>query len=302
VTTIELAEPRFLRARRFAARARPLAASPATLAAILVLVLLVAFCVGWPFVSGHDPNDVVFAHSDEGPSFAHPLGTDRFGRDLMTRLAIGGRTTLLIAVLALLVVLLVGVVYGTVAGLAGGIADSVMMRIVDGLFALPRLPIAIVILVVLSADVSSVPGVVLALAIAGWMLTARLMRGEVVALKARNFVFAARALGASPANVARRHILPNAAGIVFVAVFLELPTIVLGEAFLSVLGLGPPPPTATWGNMAEQGLHFFRVWEMTVASAAIALFVLSANVIADGLSDVLDPRRAAQVGRRRGRF
>ena len=298
MTTLELAEPRFLRARRFAARARPLAANRATVAAMLVLALLVVFCVGWPFVSGHDPNDVVFAQSDQGPSLEHPLGTDRFGRDLMTRLAIGGRTTLLIAVLALLVVLLVGVVYGTIAGLAGGAADSVMMRVVDGLFALPRLPIAIVILVVLSADASTVPGVVLALSVVGWMLTARLVRGEVVALKARNFVFAARALGASPTNVARRHIVPNAAGIVFIAVFLELPTIVLGEAFLSVLGLGPPPPTATWGNMAEQGLHFFRVWEMAVPSAAIAIFVLAANVIADGLHDVLDPRRAAQVRRR----
>jgi ABC-type dipeptide/oligopeptide/nickel transport system permease subunit len=278
---------------------RALAANPAALAATVVLVLLVGYCVGWPFLSGHDPNDVQFAQSRQGPSLAHPLGTDRFGRDLMTRLAVGGRTTLLIATLALLFVLVVGAVYGTIAGLAGGFADTVMMRIVDGLFAIPRLPIAIVILVVLSDEASTVPGVVLALSVAGWMLTARLVRGEVVALKARNFVFAARALGAGPATVARRHILPNAGGIVLVAVFLELPTIVLGEAFLSVLGLGPSPPTATWGNMAEQGLHFFRVWEMVVPSAAIAIFVLSANVIADGLHDVLDPRRAAQVRRRR---
>jgi ABC-type dipeptide/oligopeptide/nickel transport system permease subunit len=275
-----------------------LARNPATLAAAIVLVLLVAYCVGWPLVSGHDPNDVQFAQSREGPSLEHPLGTDFFGRDLMTRLAVGGRTTLLIAALALLVVLVVGAVYGAVAGLAGGFADTGMMRLVDGLFAIPRLPIAIVVLVVLSEDASSVPGVVLALSVAGWMLTARLVRGEVVALKARSFVFAARALGAGSAAVARRHILPNAAGIVLIAVFLELPAIVLGEAFLSVLGLGPPPPTATWGNMAEQGLHFRRVWEMALPSAAIAVFVLSANVIADGLHDVLDPRRAAQLRRR----
>ena len=273
--------------------ARRLASDPQALVAATVLAAIVAYCLIWPHVSPHGANDVDFASSREGPSLAHPLGTDQFGRDLMTRIAAGGGVTLAIAGAALAIVLVIGVIYGTVSGLAGGAVDAVMMRAVDGLFALPRLPVAIVILVVLSVHAQSIPAIVLALSIAGWMLTARLVRGQIISLKRRDFVRASRAAGARWEYVARRHLLPNSAGIILVAVLLELPVIILGEASLSVLGLGPPAPTATWGNVAEEGLHFFRVWQMTLASAAIALFALSANVLADRLHDAVDPRRAA---------
>lgn len=278
-------------AGRWARRAGVLARDPQALLAGAVLAALVVFCLVWPQLAPYGANDVDFEVSREGPSLGHPLGTDQFGRDLLTRLAVGGRTTLAIAFAALAIILAAGVVYGTVAGLAGGAVDALMMRIVDGLFAIPRLPVAIVILVVLSAHADSIPAMVLALSVAGWMLTARLVRGQMLALKTRDYVRASRALGARWAYVARRHLLPNSAGIILVAVLLELPTVVLGEAFLSVLGLGPPAPTATWGNVAEEGLHFFRVWQMGVASAAIAVFVLSANVLADRVHDALDPRR-----------
>ena len=240
----------------------------------------------------HDANGVDLDRSRQGPSWAHPLGTDQLGRDLLARLAAGGRTTFLIAGGALAVILAIDTLYGTLAGLAGGSVDDALMRLVDGLLAIPRLPIAIVILVVLSVHAQTIAAMAFALSIASWMLTARLVRGEVRALKQKQFVVAARASGASWTRIARRHVFPNTAGAILISVFLELPAVILGEAFLLVLGLGPNPPTATWGNIAQGGLQFFRLWEMLLATAAITVFVLSANVIADGLHDALDPRRA----------
>ena len=266
----------------------------ASVGAALVFLAIVGFCVLYPVLSPHDGNDVDFAINRQGPSLTHPLGTDQFGRDLLTRLALGGRTSLTIAAAALAVILAIGLVYGTVAAVAGGRVDTVMMRLVDGLFAIPRLPVAIVILVALRLNAQNVAAIVFALSIVGWMLTARLVRGQVLSLTTRDYVRAARAAGASWFDAARRHLLPNSTGVILVAVFLELPTVILGEAFLSVLGLGPEAPTATWGNIAQEGLRFSSVWVMFVASAAIATFAVSANVLADRLEDVLDPRRAAR--------
>ncbi len=280
--------------RRWFGRARLLGQNRMTAVAALVFLGLVAYCVVWPFVSPYGANEVDFSVNREGPSFAHPLGTDQFGRDLLTRLAVGGRTSLAIAGIALAIILTIGVLYGTTAALLGGRFDGAMMRLVDGLFAIPRLPVAIVILVALRLNAQNVQTIAFALSIVGWMLTARLVRGQVLALKTRDYVLAARAIGANWPQVARRHLLPNTTGIILIALLLELPTVILGEAFISVLGLGPNPPTATWGNIAQDGLHFSRAWEMLLASAFIAAFALSANVLVDGLHDVLDPRRWAQ--------
>jgi ABC-type dipeptide/oligopeptide/nickel transport system permease subunit len=272
-------------------RAQALAGSRATLVAGLVVLGIVACCALWPLVSPYGANDVDFQRSVQGPSLDHPLGTDAFGRDLLTRLAEGGRTSLAIAALALGIILVIGVAYGTVAAVAGGKVDAVMMRLLDGLFAIPRLPVAIVILVALRLNAQNVQTVAFALSIVGWMLTARLVRGQVLSVKSREHVRAARAVGAGWTHIARRHLIPNSAGIILIALFLELPTVVLGEAFLAVLGLGPGAPAATWGNIAQDGLHFGRLWEMFLASAVIATFALAANILLDGLHDVLDPRR-----------
>jgi ABC-type dipeptide/oligopeptide/nickel transport system permease subunit len=265
-----------------------------------ILVLVVAYCVLVPVFSPYDPNDADFTVGREPPSAEHWFGTDQFGRDIFTRLAAGGATTLLIAGAALALVLALGVAYGVVSGLAGGHVDSALMRLLDGLLAIPRLPVSIVVLVVLSLRAQNVQTVVFALAIVNWMITARLVRGEVVSLKRREFVVAAQALGANRRAVARRHILPNSAGIVVVAVFLELPVLILGESFLAVLGLGPEPPTPTWGNMALEGIFFGRLWLVFLPSLAIAVFAVAANLFADGLNDAVDPRRWSTESK--GRF
>jgi ABC-type dipeptide/oligopeptide/nickel transport system permease subunit len=213
----------------------------------------------------------------------------------MARLAVGGRTTLAIVGIALVIIFAVGLLYGATAALAGRKTDTLLMRILDGLLALPRLPIAIVILAALKLNAQNVQTVALALGVVGWMLTARLVRGQLLMLKQQDYVRAARAVGASWIRVANRHLVPNSAGILAVALLLELPTVVIGEAFLAVLGLGPEAPTATWGNIAQQGLHFHRLWEMSLATAMIVAFALSTNVLVDALGEALDPR--TQLGR-----
>jgi ABC-type dipeptide/oligopeptide/nickel transport system permease subunit len=270
-----------------------------TAIAAVLFGAIIAYCVLFPLVSPYDANGVDFTRSRQMPSLHHPLGTDTYGRDLLTRLAVGGRTTMLIASIALSAILAAGVIWGTTAAMAGGLVDSVMMRLVDGLLAIPRLPVAIVILVALRLNAQNVLTIALALAVVGWMQTARLVRGQVLSLTGRDYVRAARALGASRFEIARRHVIPNSTGIILVAILLELPTVVLGEAFIAVLGLGPDPPTATWGNIAQDGLYFARLWEPFLASTAIALFAISANVLIDSVDEMLDPRRRLPMRRER---
>lgn len=284
-----------MNARYWLNAAVTLARRRTTLVAGGLFLLIIAFALVWPLVSPYGADDVDFSRSRQGPSRAHPLGTDQFGRDLLARLAVGGRTTLAIVGIALVIIFAVGLLYGATAALAGRKTDTLLMRILDGLLALPRLPIAIVILAALKLNAQNVQTVALALGVVGWMLTARLVRGQLLMLKQQDYVRAARAVGASWIRVANRHLVPNSAGILAVALLLELPTVVIGEAFLAVLGLGPEAPTATWGNIAQQGLHFHRLWEMSLATAMIVAFALSANVLVDALGEALDPR--TQLGR-----
>ena len=257
----------------------------------VILLGIVAFCVLVPLISPYDANTADFTAVREPPSGDHWLGTDQYGRDILTRLAAGGRTTLLIAGAALGVILVLGVGYGATSGILGGRVDAAMMRLLDGLLAIPRLPVSIVILVFVGLQAQSIQTVVFALAIVNWMITARLVRGEVVLRKRQEYVRAAQALGAGRAAIARRHIVPNALGIVVVAIFLELPAVILGEAFLAVLGLGPEAPTATWGNIALEGITFSRLWLVFLPSLAIGVLAVAASLFADGLGDSLDPRR-----------
>ena len=272
-------------------RARALVGTRASVVSASILAAIVAYSVFWPIVAPYGANEVDLAGSRQGPSLHHPFGTDQLGRDLLTRLAAGGRNSLLIGAMALAIILVIGVAYGTTAGMAGGKVDAAMMRVVDGLFAIPRIVVAIVILVALKLNAQNVQTIAFALSIVGWMLTARLVRGQVLSLKTRDYVTAARSFGASGRRIAVRHLIPNSAGIILVALFLELPTVIIGEAFLAIVGLGPSPPAATWGNIAKDGLDASHAWSMFWPSVIIALFALSANVLVDRLHDVLDPRR-----------
>ena len=256
----------------------------------IVFVLLVAFCFLWPLISPYDPNEVDFSQANEAPSLAHPLGTDKFGRDLLTRTALGGQVSIGIGFAATLVILLIGVSYGSISGFVGGMLDNGMMRFLDALYGLPYLPFAIITLAIFGG--ASFWTMVIALSIASWFTTARIVRGQVITLKENDYVRAAKAVGARWYRVLVRHLLPNTMGVLIIAIFLELPGVILGEAFLSFIGLGISPPDASWGAMAEEGRSVYRIYPIQIAvpSIAIATLVLCANFIADGLRDAFDPR------------
>jgi oligopeptide transport system permease protein len=255
-----------------------------------IFVVVVLYCLLWPIVSPYDPNKVDFALKSQTPNLEHPLGTDRFGRDLLTRTALGGRISIGIGFGATLVILVIGIAYGSISGFVGGKLDNGMMRFLDALYGLPYLPFAIITLAIFGT--TNFWTMVVALSIASWFTTARIVRGQIITLKENDYVRAAKAVGARWYRILGRHLLPNTLGVLVIAVFLELPGVVLGEAFLSFIGLGISPPDASWGQMAEDGRAVYRIYphEIVIPSVAIATLVLCANFVADGLRDALDPR------------
>jgi oligopeptide transport system permease protein len=259
-------------------------------AAGAAFLLMVVWCMVAPIVSPYDPNHVDFAHAYEGPSWSHPFGTDQFGRDLFTRAALGGRISIGIGFGATLAILGIGVVYGAISGFVGGKLDNALMRFLDALYGLPYLPFAILALAIIGTV--NFWTMVIALSIASWFITARVVRGQIITLKENDYVRAAKAVGVRWYAILGRHLLPNTLGVLVITIFLELPGVILGEAFLSFLGLGINPPDASWGSMAQDGRDAYRAHPhiIVIPSLAIATLVLCANFIADGLRDALDPR------------
>ena len=256
----------------------------------VVFVIVLLYCAIAPIVSPHDPIKIDFAIASETPSLEHPFGTDKFGRDLFTRTALGGRVSILIGFGATLAILLIGVVYGAISGFIGGRIDNGLMRFLDALYGLPYLPFAIITLAIIGR--TNTWTMMIALSIASWFTTARIVRGQVLTLKENDYIRAAKAVGARWHRILVRHLLPNTLGVLIIAIFLELPGVILGEAFLSFIGLGISPPDASWGAMAQEGRTVFRSHPtaIVVPSVAIATLVLCANFVADGLRDALDPR------------
>src|ERR687891_2791574 len=179
----------------------------AALVAGVVFVLVLLYCLIWPFVSPYDPNDVNFADARQNPSLEHPLGTDKFGRDLLTRTALGGRISIGIGFAATLVILFVGIVYGSISGFAGGKLDDAMMRFLDALYGLPYLPFAIITLAIVGSV--NFLTMVIELSIASWFTSARIVRGQIITLKENDYIRAAKAVGARWFRVLGRHLLPN---------------------------------------------------------------------------------------------
>jgi oligopeptide transport system permease protein len=265
----------------------------AAVVAVILFALIVLYCLIVPIVSPYDPNEVKFGDSYLPPSLEHPFGTDKFGRDLFTRVAVGGRISIGIGFAGTFAILTIGLVYGSIAGFLGGAVDTLLMRFLDALYGLPYLPFAIITTAILSSEgTATFWTMVAALTVASWLTTARIVRGQIVTLKQNDYVVAARAVGARWFRILGRHLIPNTLGVLIIAVFLDLPAVVLGEAFLSFIGLGINPPTASWGSIAQDGRAAYVIHPLVIVipSLAIATLVLSANFIADGLRDALDPR------------
>ncbi len=257
-------------------------------AAIVVFVLAAGLIS--EFVTGYDYARGDLRNKLRGPFVEdHILGTDANGRDLLTRLAYGGRVSLRVAGLATVAILAIGGSVGSVAGFFGGFIDAVLMRLVDVLLSLPGLAILLLISTIFTPGPN---GLALVLAALGWTGIARLVRGEVLSLRERDFVDAARVIGASNGRIIFRHIIPNVIPTIVVWISLAIPGLILTEAALSFLGFGVQIPTPSWGNMLQDATAFYSRswWNVFLPGLAIYITVLAINLVGNGLRDALDPR------------
>ncbi len=259
--------------------------------AIIVVLTLVAILA--PLIATHDPNATEPLQSLRGPSADHLLGTDELGRDVFARLVFGARWSLGIAALATVTVMLIGSTIGLISGYFGGWIDTLVMRIVDALLALPSLVLYLAIIGTLGPGIRNV---FIALVAISWIGYARVVRGLVLSVREREFVRASRSLGASNGRLMRRHIFPNVVSSIVVLASLQLGGTILALAALGFFGLGAQPPTPEWGTMINQGRLFLQTNPglMVYPGLAISLAVLGFNLIGDGLRDILDPQLARQ--------
>src|SRR5215475_4180116 len=273
---------------------------PATVSAVVLGLMLLAVALG-PLVWHVPINDIDFGAQLEGPSWSHPLGTDDLGQDILARILYGGRISLSVGLAAMLVAIIVGTAIGAIAGMAHGSIDAMLMWLTDLFLSLPPLPLLLLIIYLFRELLKGLVGpelgvFILIVAVIGgfrWMPVARLVRAQFLSLREKEFVEAARALGASTTRQVVRHILPNALGPVIVAGTIEVASAIIAESTLSFLGLGFPPDIPSWGRILYDAKDYLDVaphWAL-FSGGAIFLVVMTINYVGDGLRDALDPRR-----------
>jgi peptide/nickel transport system permease protein len=261
------------------------------IAGVIIVACVVLGALLGPLLDGASPIaiDHALMGSPTGPSLAHLLGTDLLGRDELARAFAGARVSLTVGVTAMLIAISLGTVYGAIAGAAGGVVDTLMMRLVDALLAFPSF--FLIITVEALTEKFALLVIILIIGLLSWMGVARLVRGEVLSLRERDFVEAARALGASPTRVVFRHLIPNALTPVMVAATLAVGDNILVEAGLSFLGLGVQPPTASWGNMLQDALTpdaRNAPWLVLTPGLLVVITLLGFSLLGDGLQVVFD--------------
>lgn len=292
------------RARRFSpgheAWRRFLRHRLAAVSAVILLLLALAILIG-PFIWRVPINDIDFTARLSGPSWQHPFGTDDLGQDLLARMLYGGRISLAVGFAAMSVGLVFGTIIGAVAGMSRGFVDAALMWFTDLFLSLPQLPLLLLLTYLFRDTLKSLLGpqggifILIVLVIGGfrWMTVARLVRAQFLSLREKEFVEAARALGASNLRLVLRHILPNALGPVIVAGTIDVAAAIIAESTLSFLGLGFPPDTPTWGRLLYDAKDYLDIaphWAL-FAGGAIFLAVIAINFIGDGLRDAFDPRK-----------
>ena len=253
----------------------------------LLLFIILAILTPWIAPYSYEAQDLDLGAS--APSAAHWLGTDVFGRDVLTQIMYGGRVSLAVGFIATTVALLIGVTWGAVAGYVGGRVDAVMMRMVDILYALPFMIFIVLLMVVFGRNVLLL---FLAIGAVEWLTMARIMRSQVQSLRQQEFVEAAISLGLSPTAIIRKHVVPNALGPIIVYTTLTIPSVMLLEAFLSFLGLGIQPPQTSWGLLISYGAETMEEypWLLIFPGLALTTTLFSLNFLGDGLRDALDVR------------
>lgn len=263
---------------------------PALISSMIFLVI-VLFSVAAPWLAPYDPAYINPTALDDRPSWQNPLGLDQINRDMLSRLLYGGRVSLAVSAVAVVIYMTMGILVGAVAGYFGGWIDSLISRIIDVILSFPSL---VLILVLVSMLGPGVGNLMFVLGILGWPPIARIVRGEFVKLRYQDFVLAARTIGVSDQRIILRHILPNTVGPVLVAATFGMATVILQEASLSFLGLGVQPPTASWGQMLSLARSMSilenKLWLWMPPGMLILVSVLCINFIGDGLRDALDPQ------------
>ncbi len=270
-------------------RSRAVMVSGGILVAILVLAVI------GPMISPHSYLTTDFDNRLVGPTLSgfHLFGTDDLGRDLFVRTLMGGQITLLVAIVASIVSLVIGVAYGAVAGYVGGRVDAIMMRAVDALYALPFIFLVILLMVVFDRNFFLI---FVAIGAINWLDMARIVRGQTISLKQREFVDAAKLIGVPPLRIIFRHITPNLLGVVSVYLTLTIPQAILVESFLSFLGLGIQEPQTSLGALVNGGVSQMEhaAWMLLIPAGLLAVILLCFNFLGDGLRDLFDPRQESQ--------
>ena len=269
------------------------------LAGAIIFALIVILVLLGPFVLPYEANGINIRIRNQGPSLAHPLGTDQLGRDTLARIMAGGRTSITVGLTAMLLSLFLGTLIGVVAGYFKKL-DSALMRFTDLFLSLPLLPLLLVMMLLFREPLSTSFGpekgmfilIVVSIGITSWMPTARIVRGDVLAIKEREFILAARSIGGTDTKIIFRHILPNVLSPIMVSATLGIANAIITESALSFLGLGFPPDFPTWGRLLNDAVDYLQQFPERVfwPGLAISLTVLSINYLGDGLRDALDPR------------
>ena len=255
----------------------------------LLLELLLCLLTPWIAPYGFETQNLELTLAK--PSLVHWFGTDTLGRDLFTRILYGGRISISVGLLASLVSVLVGVIYGAISGFVGGRTDNILMRIVDILYALPFIFLVIILMVYFGRNILLL---FVALGLTQWLTMARIVRGQVISLKQKEFIEAAKSLGVKTRTIILKHLIPNTLGPVIVYLTLTVPSVILEEAFLSFLGLGVQAPMASWGTLISNGVEVMEIapWVLFFPAVMLALTLFSLNFLGDGLRDALDPKGA----------
>lgn len=260
------------------------------IASLIILLLIILMTIIGPLLTPwifSEMGDI--AMKNQTPSSEHWFGTDHMGRDVFTRVWVGGRISIVVAIVGAFLDITLGLTYGSIAAFFGGKIDNIMMRITEVLISIPYLMVVILVSLIVGKGVFSL---IIAMTLTGWCYMARLVRGQILQIKEQEFVLAAKALGTNPIKIIIKHLLPNILGVMIVAVTFDIPSFIFGEAFLSYIGLGIQSPNASWGSLAasaQQNMIFYP-HQLFFPALMISLTILSFHLLGDGLRDALDPK------------